>query len=137
MEHSYGIIPLRRVGSKWETLLVKHQKGHWAFPKGHSDGQESPQETASRELHEETELRVIHFLSNEPLKEFYTYKLDGHLVEKTVIYFLAEVEGEVKIQIEEIEDFRWLSLEEAKQLTTFPESRRLVQEAVKFLKLNL
>lgn len=133
MERSYGIIPIRRKGRGWETLLVKHGKGHWAFPKGHPEKDESPQEAASRELFEETALRVARILPREPLKEFYTFKHEGRLVEKSVLYFLAEVEGEVQIQAREIEDFRWVSFEEASKLATFPEAKTLSLQAQKQL----
>lgn len=128
MEHSYGIIPLRERNQQWETLLVKHGKGHWAFPKGHPDQGESPQETASRELKEETALSVTQFLPFDSLEETYFYKKEGKLVEKKVTYFLAEVEGDVKIQLEEIEEARWLSFEKAIQLATFPETKHLARQ---------
>lgn len=131
MEHSYGIIPLRRRDRLWETLLVKHRKGHWAFPKGHQDPDETPQETASRELYEETGLRVTRLFPLEPLKEFYIYKLEGGLIEKSVTYFLAEVEGEVRLQTEEIETFSWVSLQEAARLATFPEAKKLVHQLMR------
>ena len=35
-------------------LLIQHQAGHWAFPKGHANPGESPAETARREFAEET-----------------------------------------------------------------------------------
>ncbi len=131
MEHSYGIIPLRRRDRFWETLLVKHRKGHWAFPKGHSDPDETPQETASRELYEETGLRVMRLFALEPLREFYIYKLEGSLIEKSVTYFLAEVEGEVRLQAEEIEAFSWVSLQEAARLATFPEAKKLARQLMR------
>jgi len=134
MERSYGIIPLRRAGKKWETLLVKHGKGHWAFPKGHPELNETPQETASRELKEETSLTVKQFIPVEPLKEFYVFKHEGVLVEKRVAYYLAEVEGEVEIQEQEIDDFRWVSLEDAAKLATFPESKALPQKVLSILR---
>ncbi len=135
MERSFGIIPLRCIGNQWETLLVKHQKGHWAFPKGHAEPNETPQETALRELKEETGLSVKGFLHVEPLREFYVFKREGILTEKIVTYFLAEAEGEVRLQKEELEDFCWLSFEEAKKRATFPESKALAQKAARLIKL--
>ena len=129
MNQAFGIIPLREKNRAWETLLVKHQKGHWAFPKGHPEPGEMPQETALRELKEETGLKVKHLLPKEPLKEFYIFKQEGKLVEKTVTYYLAEVEGEVTLQREELEACRWLSFGEAAKLATFPESKKLAEKA--------
>ncbi|MBD3304395.1 NUDIX domain-containing protein, partial [Candidatus Woesearchaeota archaeon] len=39
-------------------LLVKHKEGgHWDFPKGHAEEGETEEETALREIYEETGLR--------------------------------------------------------------------------------
>ncbi|NGX61814.1 MAG: Diadenosine hexaphosphate hydrolase [Chlamydiae bacterium] len=127
-EQSFGVIPLRRGDGEWEILLVLHGKGHWAFPKGHPEEGETPQETATRELFEETALTVKRQLFSQPLKEHYFFKREGGVVEKNVTYLLAEVEGEVEIQVEEISDFRWIPLIQAERLATFPETKRLIQQ---------
>ncbi|MEZ5315548.1 MAG: NUDIX domain-containing protein [Chlamydiales bacterium] len=133
MEHSFGIIPLRWKNKRWETLLVKHIAGHWAFPKGHPKEGENFQETASRELYEETSLRIVRFLPFKPLSESYVIQKEGRKIQKRVTYFLAEVKEEVSIQVEEIEDFKWLAFEEVQTIATFPETRAISWEAEKYL----
>jgi 8-oxo-dGTP pyrophosphatase MutT (NUDIX family) len=120
-EHSYGIIPFRRINNEWEVLLVQLHAGHWGFPKGHADEGESPLEAAKRELLEESCLKVVCLLGEEPFSESYTYA-DR---DKTVTYFLAEVAGEVSVQAEEVADFGWFSLPEAENRITFPELKSL------------
>ena len=135
-EHSYGIIPLRRQNGEWQTLLVKHRKGHWAFPKGHPDANtdKSPQQTATRELKEETALRIARFLEVPPLEEHYTFSIGSDQVDKAVTYFIAEVSGTVSIQVEEIEAYQWLTCEEAEKQATFSESKRLCRSLLTILK---
>lgn len=106
---------------------MKHGKGHWAFPKGHPEEGESHHQTAERELQEETGLNVARFFEVAPFKEFYVFKQDGVLVDKMVTYYLAEVAGEVTLQEEEVEEFRWLSFAEAKEVATFDECKELIQ----------
>ena len=114
---AFGIIPIHQ----GKTLLVKHQKGHWAFPKGHAEPNEDPIDTAKRELKEETGLEVVELLG----KSFNeSYSFDAH--EKRVTYFLAHVKGTLKVQIEEIADARWVTFEEAKKLATFDECKKLI-----------
>ncbi|MCH9608909.1 MAG: Diadenosine hexaphosphate hydrolase [Chlamydiales bacterium] len=120
MIHCFGIIPLRNKES--ETLLVLHKKGHWAFPKGHPNGNESEKETAKREFEEETGLHVVHFYEKKPLVE--RYKVDGE--EKTVTYFIAEVDGVFDLQEEEIEACQWLTLDEALEYATFEETKNMI-----------
>ena len=53
-EKSCGCIVL----DKRTVLLIKHNSGHWDFPKGHVEGEESEVETAIREVKEETGLDI-------------------------------------------------------------------------------
>jgi bis(5'-nucleosidyl)-tetraphosphatase len=126
-KRSYGVIPLRRQRGRWEVLLVKHGKGHWAFPKGHPERGEEPRQTAVRELKEETGLKIQAFLEAPLQEERYFFHEGPDLIDKTVVYFIAEVAGEVCTQKEEIADFKWLSFKRAQKLATFPETKRLVE----------
>lgn len=125
LEKSFGVIPLRKESGEWQVLLVKHRKGHWAFPKGHSEEGETAQETAFRELLEETGLHIINILDPIPLQENYIYRKEDTIIYKLVDYFLATVEGIVKIDGKEIEDAAWLSLNEAETQVTFKEGKKL------------
>ena len=134
IEKSFGVIPLKkREEGGWQVLLVRHGKGHWAFPKGHAEKGEEPLQTALRELKEETGLEVVHVLPFEPLQEHYFFTLEHQKVSKTVLYFLAEVRGEVILQEEEVTDHAWLSLEESEQKMTFSEGKRLCRKLLEQL----
>lgn len=134
-ETSYGIIPLKRMENEWYTLLVMHTKGgFWAFPKGHAEPNETPQVAASRELLEETGLKVKTFLSSDTLNERYHFHRDKKLIHKTVVYFLAEVEGEILLQPSEIEAIQWVKLSEAEHQITYQESRSVCRQALQRLK---
>ena len=133
-EVSYGIIPFRKKNDQVEVLMIQHQAGHWSFPKGHSDFQESPIETAQRELKEETGLSIRKILIPETsLVEHYVFQRGEEQVQKKVEYYLAEVEGELIMQDEEVRDSLWLSPSELSSQATFPESQRICQQAAGFL----
>lgn len=133
-DRSYGIIPLKCLKSGgWQVLLIQHHAGHWAFPKGHPDGAETPQEAALRELQEETGLTVKRYLSDASFEEHYVFTFKGQKISKTVQYFIAEVEGIVKIQEEEIKDSLWVSLKDVADYITFPEGKRMCLQVQQFL----
>jgi bis(5'-nucleosidyl)-tetraphosphatase len=136
-EASYGIIPLCKKSGEWQVLLIQLHAGHWGFPKGHAERKEQPQDSAKRELQEETGLEVLRFLIEQPLIEAYQFFSRGNRIEKTVSYFLAEVHGELKLQKEEVKASKWVPLSEAIQHLTFPASKTICQRAEQLLKNTL
>lgn len=87
---------------------------------------ETPQETAERELREETGLTVTKYLPLEPLSTRYMCVSHGKYVDKTVTYFVAEVAGTVTLCPKEIAEGAWVTLEEAAQKIQFPEMQEIV-----------
>ncbi len=124
---SCGAIIYRRslVGIRY--LLLRHENGgHWSFPKGHTEKGESERETAVREIHEETGLHP-HFRHG-----FYEriYYLTPKGRRKEVVYFLARVwKPRLRVQVDEISEYRWASYAEARSLLTFENTRLLLDKA--------
>jgi bis(5'-nucleosidyl)-tetraphosphatase len=134
-EFSFGIIPLRKIEKEWQVLLVKHEAGnYWAFPKGHAEQGEEPIQTAQRELFEETGLTITKFFKTDVLEEKYYFKKNNKLIYKTVQYYLAEVTGSLKIQKSEISESHWININDAVNLITFSESKRLCFLVMSLLK---
>lgn len=125
-ELCYGVVPLQKKGGVWHVLLVKLQSGdHWGFPKGHSLPNEEPFETAKRELAEETALSVKKLLVDDQITERYNFTRDGVDISKSVTYFVAEVEGDIYLQFEELCGGKWVPLFEAQSHITYSESRNV------------
>jgi ADP-ribose pyrophosphatase YjhB (NUDIX family) len=107
------------------------RKGHfeiWALPKGHPKGAESAIEAAVREVREETGVE------GEPIEQLgeihYTYERDGREVSKRVVFYLFEYrQGELDHD-NEIEEVRWMPLEEAAHALTHAGEREMVQRAL-------
>lgn len=135
-EASYGIIPLENKANIWHVLLIQHGAGHWGFPKGHPEDGEEPRQTAARELQEETGLTVFRFLTALPLIEKYQFFVRHQRIEKTVTYFLAEVVGDVVLQVEEVQAFKWVPLAEAATFVTFPAAKALCHQVQQRLDLD-
>lgn len=132
-EKSCGAIILREQKKKNETLLVKHVKGHWAFAKGHVEANETEEETALREIKEETGLEV-RLDTNFRTTVRYS-PMEG--VEKEVVYFLAyKIEGKETPQLEEISEMKWLELEDAKENVTYDRDKDILLKVQKYLENN-
>lgn len=134
-EASFGIIPLRKVNSVWEVLLVQPHQGWWGIPKGHADANETDKQAAERELYEETGLSVAKYLSDEPLREHYQFFIGRQKVDKIVTYYLAEVQGEVFLQAEELKNYQWVALSEAAFFATYKETQNILNKASKWVNL--
>jgi 8-oxo-dGTP pyrophosphatase MutT (NUDIX family) len=99
------------------------------LPKGHPDGDETPQEAAAREVAEET--GVTAELIGSLGETGYTYERRSRRVAKRVAFFLFEYRsGDVADHDHEIEEARWMPLEEAARALTYDGERAVVQRAL-------
>lgn len=130
-EKSCGAVIYRTESGVREYLLVLNKKGnvkgHWGFPKGHIEQNETEFETAAREIYEETGLRVV-FRGGIRVVSTYSPKPG---VTKDAVYFLATLRnGErVMLQQEEIAEYRWACAKTARELLTF--DKRILDEMEK------
>lgn len=114
---SYGVIPVWRGPEGVRVLVVQHHAGHWGFPKGHPEGDETPEQTARREAAEEAGLTELQLLSEPALSQSYDFERAGQIIHKTVHFYVAEVAGPaVQLQAAEIRDHRWATVEQARRL---------------------
>lgn len=116
-----------------KVLLIQHLKGHWDMPKGHMEAGEKEQETALREVKEETGVDV-EIISDKRYTLEYTVE-NGNL--KEVIYFIAKkIGGEEKAQETEVSAIRWLAFDEAVEMLTYDNSKELLRKAINFIEKN-
>jgi 8-oxo-dGTP pyrophosphatase MutT (NUDIX family) len=97
----------------------------WTLPKGTPNPHETTEQTAIREVTEETglEVRILERLSSIE----YTFIQGGTRIHKTVHYFLMEPSGgDLSRHDHEFEQVRWLPFAEASGLLTFATERALV-----------
>ena len=100
----------------------------WTLPKGTPDPGETVEQTALREVAEETglEVRIV-----APLPSIeYDFVQDGTRIHKTVHYFLMEpIGGDLSRHDHEFERVRWVPFDEAPGLLSFATERELVASA--------
>ena len=112
-EKSCGTIVINKNN---QVLLVKHNKGHYGFPKGHMEENESEIETAIRETKEETNIDAV--INKEKRYEI-SYSIPPN-IDKTVIYFLAYSKNDKIIpQASEIKEVLWIDIDEVSKYLQF------------------
>jgi 8-oxo-dGTP diphosphatase len=99
------------------------------LPKGGPNAGETPEQTAVREVREETGVTAA---VREPLGDVtYWYRRGGRRVFKTVHFFLCDfVSGSTDDHDHEVDDARWLALEEARRQLSYPGERALIERAL-------
>ena len=128
-ETSAGIVLFRKENSKNLFLLLNYPSGHWDFVKGKMEKGETTHETAIRETKEETEIMDITFLENFEEWIAYNFQYQGELVQKKVVFFLAETKTkEVKISHEHL-NYIWVDYNTAMEKTTFDNARTVLTKA--------
>jgi bis(5'-nucleosidyl)-tetraphosphatase len=136
---AFGVIPIYTEveggASEHLFLLIKHQKGHWANPKGHAEEGEDPLETAQREFIEETGITQFEVAPELEFQEEYYPKVNGEVLHKTVTYFVGWVQSQaMTLQEEEVAEAAWLPYREALDRITFDPSKKMLKAVVKTLK---
>ncbi|HBA45632.1 MAG: NUDIX hydrolase [Candidatus Nomurabacteria bacterium GW2011_GWF2_40_31] len=136
-EQSFGVIPVFKENNNFLFCLIHEAEGHWGFPKGHQDAGESEEETAKRELQEETGINNV-ILDKKSFIEKYSFERASIQYNKSAKYFIGFVSSITATTPEnfkkEILELRWVNYNEAKQLLTFPEAREVLNQAFEYLK---
>ncbi len=136
-ETSAGIVLFRKEESKILFLLLHYPSGHWDFVKGKMEQEESTHQTAVRETKEETGITDITFVENFEEWIQYNFKYQGELVQKKVVFFLAETKTkEVKISHEH-SGYTWLDYNSSMEKTTFDNAKTVLTKAEKLLSNTL
>jgi 8-oxo-dGTP pyrophosphatase MutT (NUDIX family) len=117
------IVPTRRASDGSRVL---------ALPKGHIDPGESMLQAAQREVREETGIVA------EPVRELgearYGYRRDGQTIPKSVAFYLfSYVDGDTTDHDDEVEEARWMPLQDAQRELSHSAEREMVARAVAFL----
>jgi 8-oxo-dGTP pyrophosphatase MutT (NUDIX family) len=101
----------------------------WMLPKGTPDSGETVEQTALREVTEETGLEVRILAPVGAIDYFFT--MDGERIHKTVHFFLMEpIGGSLDRHDREFEDVQFFPVHEALLMLTFPTERQLVEQAL-------
>jgi len=146
-DFSYGVLLVHKAEKENLFLLVQHSAGHWSFPRGHKEDDESDIETAKREVFEETQFTEEDYtlIDTKPMF-FYQHIFEGEddkKYDKKNSFFLLFVGTKIfknkkpkplKQFSHEVLDLRWVNYEEAKKLINFEPTNKMLEELNYYLK---
>jgi 8-oxo-dGTP pyrophosphatase MutT (NUDIX family) len=135
VEHAFsaGGVVIRDGAQGRELLLGRRRRDRrqasWSLPKGTPAGDETPSETALREVAEETglQVRIVDSLGD----IHYRFVRDGVRIDKTVRYYLMQpVGGDLADHDHEFEEVRWFGVAEADRAMRFATERDVLARAL-------
>jgi 8-oxo-dGTP pyrophosphatase MutT (NUDIX family) len=127
-----GVVCRRNDAGQLEVVLIAtHGRERWALPKGLTHQSETLEETAVREVREETGLTARILEPFEPIEYWFWWGQPGRKTRhhKKVHYFLmAYLSGDVADHDHEVDDAQWFPIEQAIQLASYKSERQLLEQ---------
>ena len=132
-EYTAGGVVYRHHTSGTEILMIQDAKGRWTIPKGHVEEGESLEQTAIREVGEETGLKHLKIRDKLDKLHFF-YRREGKLIFMTTYVYLMEAlrfTGElIPGDSEGIIDTRWFPVDKALELIEYKDTEKLFRLAL-------
>ena len=133
-EKCCGAVVYRMQDGQPVFLVERMDLGHLSLPKGHVEGNETEEETAIREIREETGLEVK---LDTVFRHAVHYPLRDGIGEKEVVFFAAEaLPGEENPQEDEIAWLKWMPFAQAVEAVTYPEVKEVLVHAYVYLSIT-
>jgi 8-oxo-dGTP pyrophosphatase MutT (NUDIX family) len=125
--HAGGVVVRHRTDGMPELLVVtgRRHRDHWVLPKGHVDPGEVPEETAVREVREESGVIA------DVTAQLDTVALDVGGEQQVVRWFLMEAREQHEEH--ELREVVWLDAPAALERLTFPDARLVAEHALAVL----
>ena len=137
-ENSAGIVLYRsHNNSKNVILLLHYGNGHWDFPKGNIEANETQIQAAVRELEEETGIDKFRLVPGFKETLSYTYKKKSQIVSKAVTFFLGTTTISNVVLSNEHIGYLWLTYQESINMLTFTNAKKLLIQANKIFRDGL
>jgi len=149
-EFSAGALVLRHMQDKWWMAVIEpgrhgepeDRKDVIALPKGNVDEGEKPEQTAVREVLEETGLRARPISKLASIKYVYSRKwADGEKIFKIVTFYLMKYQsgriGEIKDEMKhEVRRAYWLPLTEAPEKLSYKGEKEVAGKALEYIEVH-
>ena len=136
-EQSAGIV----IYNSGRYLLLNYGRSRvtanrWGLSKGRIEGNETIMQTALREAFEETGIKDLSILEEFKHRIVYYFTRGSHRIKKTVTYLIG-ISNTTDVQIsKEHIGFFWATYEEALEMLTFENTRKIIRAAERYLREN-
>ena len=123
-----GVVYRQKPSGGIDILMIQDRLGRWTIPKGHVEKGESLEQTAVREVQEETGLKKLKIKEKLDKLHFF-YRKEGRLIFMTTYVYLMEALGDTDAiepePSEGIADVAWFDKDEALKLIEYKDTEKL------------
>lgn len=135
---SAGGAVFRRTNSELEIAIISvAPSNRWQLPKGLIDADETTEQTAEREVREETGIETEILKKIETIEYWYfgEHKKERVRFHKLVHFYLMQyVSGDVADHDHEVTEARWVAAKDAIKMLAFSAERKIVEAAIELAK---
>lgn len=131
LQFSAGGVVYRKMGSGTEVVVLTRGGGKiFCLPKGKIEKNETPQQAALREIKEETGLTGTIEKELGKINYWFHSEEENIRINKTVYFYLVRYEsGSTADHDTDAEDARWLPIDDALKIMSYPSERQMVEKA--------
>ncbi|MBJ8078140.1 NUDIX domain-containing protein [Bacillus cereus group sp. N12] len=133
-EKSCGVIIYQDKPDTRYLIVKSKANGHWGFPKGHIEENETEIDTARREVKEETGLDV---LIHEDFKTSMEYEISETTRKEVILFLGTPMSTSVTIQEGEIAMYKWATFTDTLNLFDHENQKQILKQAHEFLNKKL
>ncbi|WP_259418181.1 bis(5'-nucleosyl)-tetraphosphatase [Bacillus toyonensis] len=133
-EKSCGVIIYQDKPDTRYLIVKSKANGHWGFPKGHIEENETEIDTARREVKEETGLDV---LIHEDFKTSMEYEISETTRKEVILFLGTPMSTSVTIQEGEIAMYKWATFADTLNLFDHENQKQILKQAHEFLNKKL
>lgn len=131
---SAGGVVLRKLDKETEILICeRYSENLIALPKGKPNEGENEEETAIREVKEETGINAI--IKTKIKDIFYSFESSDEIINKKVSFFLMEkIDGEISNHDDEFDKVYWEKWDSALNKLSYQGEKDVLEKAIKLAK---